>query len=1075
MLIVHRFFILCLLILGCTAASAQVFPYFPIVGHPAYSCGQVNSVTDCTVAAGPPAITGIETLLLDTNLAGGAQPQTVLSTVDTLKTYINSGVLTTIINGSTSTSGFTNGQCLTSVSGVVVGGSCGGVSTSLVVGTTTITGSCTTGFNLYNNTGILGCQANGGGGGSTGVATIAAMQALTATANAIAVLTDPVRHGTFAFNTTNHSVDVTNDPGQGITVAPGSDLTGASGAWIRQYNGPVDWIWWGAVPDGITTDPWGITTGLSHFVSGTISDQAFHDWNVWAIHQTALGNGVAVQPTCGQYNYNTLYNSSNSGDYWLSGITPLTINGNHCVTIQNATGTGASATQVTFTISDGAGGAGNILSVTGLTGRISVGAAPLGQEVFGGAFTPVAAGTYVDSQTSSTAAGGALGYTGLYHVTGAPQHVIVSGADGKVLTTFSGTTSGGVLTATNIHGPMFTGQLMLDFTSTLAANTYLQKDLGGGQFSISGNQTISSPDFMVLYSGLFAALPFPFLNSLGVFNGYLINQTAVGDFKFTISTPTDVGASGISVGDWVLLASLDTQYPGHDTNPNLEQFEYVQITSINAGTGAIGIDTSIRYQHMPTYPIAGQAGPAKMYTLGPTWNIDATLIGITVNYPPIAIAGNLNAVLLSGRFIHTVDYVGVGFAETNTAYVVHDNPILYTLGEMDKINQFVVYNNLVAPQFGLNLQSAGGAAMLTINGGIFNGIGGATKKLKLVGSKVSGSVIFQPSYGFVETVSLDSCEITATPFVGNITDGSVAGNIDGATVTYSSGTITVPLATLYTNPNIWNVVPGMHVNLEATTANLGAGTAGFSNNLGAGIVLSMEISAGSFLIHTNLPFSTMPTWATKNIYFFHTNEINVTNCTGSDVIRSMSAATAAGKRYFEYGRYMFAGISGASLNLPISRGCEVISVDVNVTAASQATTPTMVMTFPTVSKTPSGSSLPASPASGVILSIDLTTIGKRTFTQYAVSSGVPGTSKFLGSDSIDVGAGPSTSAWPSGIIMGTSEIAVAITVPATNSQSAYSEVIVNTDCGVVRTLVNPNKDQTAVTPATVIPTQGRLP
>ncbi len=90
-----RFIIAIVLFLNCAAASAQIFPYFPIVGQPAYSCGQVNSVTDCTVAAGPPAITGIETLLLDTNLAGGAQPQTVLSTIDTLKTYINAGVIAT--------------------------------------------------------------------------------------------------------------------------------------------------------------------------------------------------------------------------------------------------------------------------------------------------------------------------------------------------------------------------------------------------------------------------------------------------------------------------------------------------------------------------------------------------------------------------------------------------------------------------------------------------------------------------------------------------------------------------------------------------------------------------------------------------------------------------------------------------------------------------------------------------------------------------------------------------------------------------------------------------------------------
>jgi hypothetical protein len=44
---------------------------------------------------------------------------------------------------------------------------------ALIAGTSTVTGSCTTGFNLFNNAGVLGCQANGAGGGLTvGTSTI---------------------------------------------------------------------------------------------------------------------------------------------------------------------------------------------------------------------------------------------------------------------------------------------------------------------------------------------------------------------------------------------------------------------------------------------------------------------------------------------------------------------------------------------------------------------------------------------------------------------------------------------------------------------------------------------------------------------------------------------------------------------------------------------------------------------------------------------------------------------------------------------------------------------------------------
>lgn len=50
---------------------------FPIVGGASFSCGSVNAVSNCTVAAGPTAITGNETVPADTNLSSGGMPQTV--------------------------------------------------------------------------------------------------------------------------------------------------------------------------------------------------------------------------------------------------------------------------------------------------------------------------------------------------------------------------------------------------------------------------------------------------------------------------------------------------------------------------------------------------------------------------------------------------------------------------------------------------------------------------------------------------------------------------------------------------------------------------------------------------------------------------------------------------------------------------------------------------------------------------------------------------------------------------------------------------------------------------------------
>ena len=106
---------------------------------------------------------------------------------------------------------------------------------------------------------FAGGGGGGGGGGANLVATVAALAAQPIpSVIASATLTDPQRGGTFIWNAANLSTSVTFDPGQGIYVAPTADTTGASGAWVRQYTGPVDWKWWGANPDAVVIDPNGL-------------------------------------------------------------------------------------------------------------------------------------------------------------------------------------------------------------------------------------------------------------------------------------------------------------------------------------------------------------------------------------------------------------------------------------------------------------------------------------------------------------------------------------------------------------------------------------------------------------------------------------------------------------------------------------------------------------------------------------------------------------------------------------------------------------------------------------------------
>lgn len=74
-------------------------------------------------------------------------------------------------------------------------------------------------------------------------------------ATGFAYLSEDGRSGWFKWSTSNHSAAVTADSQQGIYVAPSSDTTGASGAWVRDVVlTDLNAQWFGVVSDGTTDD-----------------------------------------------------------------------------------------------------------------------------------------------------------------------------------------------------------------------------------------------------------------------------------------------------------------------------------------------------------------------------------------------------------------------------------------------------------------------------------------------------------------------------------------------------------------------------------------------------------------------------------------------------------------------------------------------------------------------------------------------------------------------------------------------------------------------------------------------------
>lgn len=101
------------------------------------------------------------------------------------------------------------------------------------------------------------------------VASIVALEAVTPVVGSAAYLTAAGRSGVFAWNPTNLSAQVTADSLQGIYIAPASDGTGASGAWVRQFVGnSVVPDWWGAIANDNTKAVTNAAAFVAAFKSG---------------------------------------------------------------------------------------------------------------------------------------------------------------------------------------------------------------------------------------------------------------------------------------------------------------------------------------------------------------------------------------------------------------------------------------------------------------------------------------------------------------------------------------------------------------------------------------------------------------------------------------------------------------------------------------------------------------------------------------------------------------------------------------------------------------------------------------
>lgn len=170
------------------------------------------------------------------------------------------------------------------------------------------------------------------------------------------------------------------------------------------------------------------------------------------------------------------------------------------------------------------------------------------------------------------------------------------------------------------------------------------------------NHGSGSPGFFLGGEGI------PNINGEHNFGGKTATVSA-GATSITLSDCPGVSCAAkvalFTVGQWAVMTGFDmqglwfSQY-GYPVNP--AYYDYVLVSAINAGTGQITFATTpLTYDYLSTWPEVSidVPGPATLYQLPASWNIDAEYKGLTLDQSTIGTTA-------VGRWIKYVDVVFTG-------------------------------------------------------------------------------------------------------------------------------------------------------------------------------------------------------------------------------------------------------------------------------------------------------------------------------------------------------------------------------------------------------------------------------
>jgi hypothetical protein len=300
-----------------------------------------------------------------------------------------------------------------------------------------------------------------------------------------------------------------------------------------------------------------------------------------------------------------------------------------------------------------------------------------------------------------------------------------------------------------------------------------------------------------------------FLGGSGIYqdNAHSARLATVVAGTSSVKLLTASQTSLFAVGKYALITGFDLQGYGYPPNPHF--FEYVQITGVDPGTGAITFAAPLKNTYKSTWPLyftgskleADQGGPVTLYALDPSWDT-------TIEYRGLTVVNNKYQTYANGK---SITYRDMSFTGNDCA-VPTQNLLWQAINtnmsscsmEADKLVDTMVLNGVTIAS--IAFQSSSINLLNMSNTTVTSWMNGTPKRAIISSSSIAS---FRPgtyAYGRTEEIVCINCVLPAISPLGMVIKGPNDAGVN-TTYTMQNGVIIIPNSQ---GPAAW-AVPGTNL------------------------------------------------------------------------------------------------------------------------------------------------------------------------------------------------------------------------------------------------------------------------